>query len=249
MKISIFFFPLLFSSLILDAQYEQKISVDMALGVFKTFGDKYNEDTGPMQMPNYKMGLAGNGGIQFMLNEHLSLSAGAGILISNRWNYKTQDVDNWMHWSIDDTITGQVLEEGENYLDMHNFSIYVKPGYYLLPGKKWNPYFFAGINLNITNAYYEDSYFYAARKWGRIPQNEPDPSNDNLEHNVGIGFNPGFGIEYSPGSMIHFFTSISYYFIKLSEDSFTSPSRVENFNAAVFQAGCRLYFIKSKELF
>lgn len=98
-------------ALIANSQYEQKVTIDLSAGSFKTFGKKFTEYTGPLQMPNYKMGLNATGGFQFKIGAHLSLSANFGIMISNRWNYKTPDKDNWLYWTIDDTITGQVLEE------------------------------------------------------------------------------------------------------------------------------------------
>jgi len=112
-------------------QYSQDISVDLSAGAFKTVGtkyargvDNYGEDEGPFQMPNYKVGFSGNGGFQFRLGTHLSLAASVGIMISNRWNYKTPDIDNWLSWDFEDTITGTSVT-GENYLDFHNLSISV----------------------------------------------------------------------------------------------------------------------------
>jgi hypothetical protein len=233
---------------LLSAQYEQKISVNLSAGGFKTFGNKYNEETGPRQMPNYKMGFAANGGIQFKIGEHLSLSADFGIMMTNLWNYKTPDKDNWLYWTIDDTITGAVLEEGEDYLDLRNYSLSVKPKYYLSHGKKWNPYFFTGLNINWTSAWFENNLWAAQFKRGLIPPDITEPYNDNLENSFGIGLNPGLGIEYSPGDQFHFYFETGYYMISLQKENFKDPDREENFNAVPFQIGLRLNFIKSKEL-
>ena len=234
--------------LIAHAQYDQKVSINIALGAFKTFGTKYTEYTGPLQMPNYKIGLDGTIGVQIRLSDHFSLSADFAAMITNRWNYTTQDTDNWNYWSINDSITGQVIEEGENYLDLHNYSLSVKPKYYLLHDKKWNPYFFAGINVNWTRCRYENNYWTAMKDLGLLAPDETEPWNDNLEESFGIGLNPGFGVEYSTNKMVNFFFETGYYFIALDETKFTNPARVENFNAFVLQAGLRIFFIKSKDL-
>jgi len=238
---------ILFPALVF-AQFEQKVSINLSAGGFKTFGKKYTEYTGPLQMPNYKLGLTVNGEFQFRIGEHLSVAAGFGIMTTNRWNYSTPDKDNWLYWTIEDTTTWQLLAEGEDYLDLRNYSVFASPKYYLLPGKKWDPYFFAGVNLNWTRAWFENNLWAAMDKLGRLAPDDPGPWNDNLEESFGIGFNPGFGVEYSSGGRFHFYIETSYYFIALDKNNFKDPSRVENFNAVVFQAGCRLNFIKTKEL-
>lgn len=248
MKKIIFVFGFFLLPAFVLAQYEQKFSINLSAGSFKTFGQRYTEYTGPLQMPNYKLGLYINGGFQLKIGDHLSLVTGFGIMATNRWNYTTPDKDNWNYWSIDDTITGQVIEDGENYLDLRNFSISIKPVYYLIPGKKWNPYFLTGINLNWTRAWYENNYWYAMQRLGLLCPDDTGPCNDNLEESFGIGFNPGFGVEYSPGDKMHFYFETGYYFIALDKNNFKDPSRVENYNAVIFQVGCRLNFIKSKEL-
>ena len=239
---------LILIQLLANAQYDQKVSLNFAIGTFKTFGTKYTEYAGPLQMPNYKMGLNGNIGVQFRLGEHLSMSADFGVMITNRWNYTTQDVDNWNYWSIEDTTTWQVLAEGENYLDLHNYSLSVVPKYYLLPEKKWNPYFFTGINVNWTRCRYENNYWYTMKDLGLLGPGDTEPWNDNLEESFGIGFNPGFGLEYNSGGMLNFFFETGYYLIALDEKKFKDSARVENLNAFMLQAGIRLYLLKSKDL-
>jgi hypothetical protein len=174
-------------------------------------------------MPNYKMGFNATGGLQYKLGESLSLSADFGIMISNNWNYRTPDKDNWLYWTIDDPNTGAVLEEGQDYLDIHNYYISVKPKYYLLKDKKWNPYFSAGININWTRAWFENNLWAAQKRRGLIPPEETVPYNDNLEESFGIGFNPGFGMEFSPGDKIHFYLETGYYFIALDKNNFKDP--------------------------
>ncbi len=248
MKIRLLLIAVLSFPFLLNAQYEQKISFDLAAGGFKTFGKRFTEATGPLQMANYKPGYSLKASIQFRIGESFSLAAGVGIMGTNGWNYKTPDRDNWLYWTIDDTITGAVLEEGEDYLDFRNFSISLTPKFYLQPDKKWNPYLFAGLSINWTSAWFENNLWAAQFRRNLLPPEETVPYNDNLEESFGIGLNPGFGVEYAPGDRLHFFMETGYYFIKLDKNNFKDPARVENFNAFVLQAGCRLYFIKTKEL-
>jgi hypothetical protein len=248
MKKVLILFMVLLIPILVSGQYDQKVSLTLNLGTFKTFGTKYTEDAGAMQFPNYKAGFSGNIGAQFRLGAHFSLGADFGLMISNRWNYTTESNDNWNYWSIGDTTTGEIIAEGENYLDLHNFALAVKPKYYLLPEKKWDPYFFTGINVNWTRCWYENNYWYALEDMGLLGPDDTEPWNDNLEESFGIGINPGFGVEYKTGKMINFYIETGYYFIALDETKFKDPARVENFNAFVLQAGIRLFFIKSKDL-
>jgi len=229
------------------AQYDQKVSINFASGIFKTFGEKVGE-YGPMQMPNYKMGFSANGGVQFKINGQWSLSVDIGIMISERWSYKEGQNNNYYYWTINDTTTGDLIAEGENYLDIFNYSIGIKPKYYLLQDNKWKPFLYAGVNINSSRAFYEDTQWIKLDELNLLPADDTGPYNDNLEKNLGIGFNPGFGLEYFPNDKIGFYLSSGYYFIMLNKDNFKGPSRVENYNAFVLQAGVRFYFIKSKDL-
>jgi hypothetical protein len=230
------------------AQFDQKVSIKVALGPFKTFGKKYIDETGPLQFPNYKTGFDGTIGTQIRINKQFYLSADFSAMITNRWNYSTPDNDNWNYWIIEDTTTWQVLAEGENYLDMHNYALSVRPVYYLLPDKKWKPYIFAGITANWTRCWFENSYWQAMKDLGFLEADETEQWNDNLEESFGFGFNPGFGFEYSTGKMLNWFIETGYYFIALDETKFTDQLRVENYNAFILQAGLRFFIIKSKDL-
>jgi len=248
MKRSFLLVTVLLIPLIANSQFNQKISINLSAGIFKTFGEKYSESFGAFQMPNYLTGFAGNAGFQFKLGNHFAMLADFGALLTGRWNYSTPDKENYLSWTVNDPVTDEVLEEGEDYLDLHNWAVIVKPKLYLLGDKKWNPYFFTGISLNWTRCWFENNLWYAMKKWGQIAPEETEPWNDNLEENFGIGFNPGLGMEFSPGKMMHFYVETGYYFISLKEENFKDPARVENFNSFVLQAGIRINFIKSKDL-
>ena len=247
MKKYILLLSFLLIPVFLTAQFEQKIGVELSAGGFKTFGKRYSQTEGALQMPNYKVGLYASGGLQFKLGDHFSLAVSFGMMATDGWNYRTSDKANYLSWSADDTIPGKLIE-GEDYLDFRNYSISIKPKYYLSPGKKWNPYFFTGININWTRAWFENNLWAARFSRGLLEPNDTIPYNDYLEESFGIGFNPGFGVEYSPSGRFHFYVETSYYFISLNKNKFKNPAREENLNAAILQFGCRWYFIKSKEL-
>jgi opacity protein-like surface antigen len=232
-----------------NAQFNQKISYNFSAGAFKTFGERFSANLGsPYQMPNYLLGFSGNTGFQFRFGGHFSLSAEFGLMIVNRWNYPTADKENYLSWTVIDPATDEVLEEGEDFLDLRNWSVSIKPKFYLLNDKKWNPYFFAGININLTRCWFENNLWYALDEWGQLDPGETEPWNYNLEENSGIGFNPGFGVEYSPSGRFHFFMDLGYYFIAMKEENFKDPALVENFNAFQLQAGIRFNFMKVKDL-
>jgi len=248
MKRSLFFLIVFLIPIWAVAQYNQKISINLASGIFDTFGKKVGEYD-PMQMPNYQLGFSANGGLQIRINDRLSISAEVGFMNSRRWYYSEGDNNNYLYWYITlDTITYEPIAEGENYLDIQNYSFGVKPKYYLGPGKRWNPYFYAGVNINWTRAYFEDNLWVALDKFNMLDPDDTGPYNYNLETNFGVGFNPGFGVEFFPNERIGFNLSSGYYFIMLNKKNFKSPEREENFNAFVLQAGLRFYFIKSKDL-
>jgi hypothetical protein len=186
--------------------------------------------------------------MQFKLSNRLSLAAEGGIMISTKWKYKGEDFVNDLTWIINDTITGALLAKGEDYLDIYNYSFGVRLKYYFMPDKKWDPYFFAGVNANWTRCFFDNTEWQAYYDLGWLGPEDTIPGNDNLQRSFGIGLNPGFGVEFSPNDRFHFFLESGYYMIFLQKDQFTEPERQENFHAIRLQAGVRINFIKSKEL-
>jgi len=247
MKKILFLTSLLFISGLTSAQFEQKISVNISGGLFKTFGEKVSEYD-PFQMPNYGMGLSAAGGLQFRISERFYLSGEFGFLASNKWDYREGEGNNYLHWSINDTLTGELLEEGDDYLDIRNYSFGIKPKYYLFHNRKLNPYVFAGISLNRTSAWLENNWWPAANRLNMLPPDDTGPYSWILQENFGMGFNPGIGLEYKPDYKMHYFLETGIYSILLDKKNFKSPSREENFNAFVLQAGLRFNFLKSKDL-
>jgi len=250
MKKTILLFSFMFISLIAYPQFEQKVSINLSAGMFKTFGDKYgyneNGELRPKQMPSYKTGIVSELGFQYNINRRFSILAELGIMYSNKWELIEDDGYNWMYWTID-TIR---FSEGFYKLNLFNLSIGIKPKLYFLPGKKFNPFIYTGININYTHAKFTDNQWpdYLARELndpGAAPVDNPW-----LRKNVGFGFNPGLGIEYNPNEKISAFLTAGYYHIFMNEKNFAYyyPERSADFNAFLIQAGIRYSFIKSKNL-
>lgn len=247
MKLKEYFLFLMFVPNILSAQYEQKMSLTLDAGIFKTIGYRFG-DVEPMQMPNYGVGISANGGIQFRINERFSLSAELGMMGTQSWYYIDDSGVSYFAWTIRDSVTNDVIAEGENYMDLFNYSLGLKPKYYLRQGNRWNPYLYLGININLTHAYFEDQGWMELEKRGLLPTDDPGPMDGFLEQNIGIGMNPGFGVEYKLSDQWHFYLHSGYYFIAMNRDNFKIETREEHFQALILQFGSRFYFIKTKDL-
>lgn len=248
MRKCLFLFSSLLVPLILNAQFEQKASINLSIGSFKTFGYEMGEfDYDPLQMPHYKPGIMAEAGIQYNISRHFSVMANVGMMYSGSWSYLIGEYD-YLHYIITDPLTEEVLAEGYNELNFFNFDIGIYPKYYLFAGKKWTPYFFAGVNINFTHANFTDNWWKDANKLGVLPADDTGPYDPFLENNAGIGLVPGIGIEYGPTDKFAFYLSAGYYLIPLNEKNFKSEYVIENFNAFFLQAGIRFSFIKSKNL-
>ena len=248
MKLKILLLLFSLSSLLSFAQFEQKASINFSIGSFKTFGYEMGEyDYDPLQMPHYRPGITVEAGFQYNINRRFSVIASAGIMYSGSWSYMIGDND-YLYYSIQDTITEEILAEGINKLNLFNFSIGVYPKYYLLPSKKWNPYIFAGLNFNFTSADYTDNWWVDANDLDQLSPDDTGPYSPFLEKNTGMGFIPGFGVEYSRNDKFKLTMAMGYFMIVLNEENFKSEYVTENFNAFFLQIGVRLSFLKSKNL-
>jgi opacity protein-like surface antigen len=244
-------------------QFEQKVSLNAAVGIFKTFGPKTYipdwasgpEDKEPHLMPQFEAGWAVNGGVQFNLNRHFSLLADIGFMYSGYWYYDPSDPNdpeddyNYLYWEIyEDTIDYVVVATGENELSMFNLNIGLTPKYYFLPGKKFNPFVFAGIHINYTNVDYKDSQYEAYKDLGRLEEYGESESGSWMEKSFGLGIYPGAGLEYNLNDNLGFFLHAGYYLVFLNKGEFQYPEEEENLQALKVQVGVRFSFWKSKEL-
>jgi opacity protein-like surface antigen len=247
---------ILLVSLLLNAQFEQKMSLSLSAGVFKTVGTKTftpqwatgSEDFETYQMPNYRPGISVNGVLQLNISRHFSLGLDAGYMHSGSWFYKTPEGDNLLHYSMCDTITDEILAEGENELNLTNISIGLIPKYYFYPRENLSLFLFAGLNINFTKAEYQDNEWQDSKKLGLLDPDDTGPWDPYLENNTGLGASTGFGAEYDLSDNIGFYFSAGYQFISLDEKNFKTADQAENFHTLNFQAGIRLSFLKSKKL-
>ena len=247
---------------LLPAQFEQKVSLNFEAGVFKTVGPKtyqpswsFNPDEfPPTQMPNYKPGPMVVAGLQFNLNRNLSLKADIGIMYTGKWFYPADPNSpeyarvNHLEYFIYDQVTDELITQGSDQLNVTNICIGFAPKYYLSPGKKINPYFYAGIALSYLSSSFEDNQWEAYRDLGLLPIDDTGPGNPYLEKSAGFGFKPGFGMEYALSDKAGFFLSTGFYYILLNKDNFKTEEQAENFMTFTLQAGLRFSFIKSKQL-
>ena len=249
MKKYFILFPLLFLALCAYPQFEHKMSVNLSFGSFKTFGSATGKDNyTPLQMPHYKPGIIADAGLQYNISSRLSVRVYAGIMRSWGWSYVDDEGHDWMSYEILDPDTEEFLEDGDNELDLKNYSTGLSARIYLSPGKKWNPFIFAGINYNYTRAYYADNWWYDSKLLGVLGPEDTEPYSPFLESNNGIGLRPGFGIEFKPDEKFIFSIRTGYYFINLDEENFKSADLTENFNAIFLEAGIGFNFLRSKKL-
>ncbi len=250
------FIALLMVSLTASSQFEQKLSVELSGGLFGTFGTKTwmpdwgssSEDEEPLQIANYKPGPCGAIGFQYNLNRHFSVQANVGIMYTGKWYYDMYDGINYTYFAVWDPITDDLLAEGYRELSLLNVSLGIAPRYYLLPGKKLNPYIFTGLSMNITSATHEDNEWQALHDLDMLDPDDSGPDRAYIENNTGFGINPGLGLELDISDKIGFFISSGIHFILLNEENFYVPEQSENFKAFVIQGGVRLSFLKSKDI-
>lgn len=256
MKKSIISAGIILIPLLLNAQFEQKMSFSLSAGIFKTIGTKTYvpewasepDEWEPYQMPNYKPGVFVNGALQLNINRHFSLGVDMGYAHSSGWFYDAYDGVNYLYYDVYDTIAEELLSEGENELDLTNISIGLVPKYYFYPWEKISFFLFAGPDINFTTAKYQDNGWLDDREYGMLDPDDTGPEEPYLENNTGLGVTSGFGVEYVLSDKIGFYLSAGYHFILLDEKNFKTPEQVENFQALNFQAGIRLSFLKSKKL-
>lgn len=248
MKTKGFILLFLLFPLLTYSQFEQKVSINVSTGIFKTFGYELGEgDYDPLQMPHYRPGPIAEAGIQYNISRRFSVMVSAGIMYSGSWSYMMGEYD-YLHYTILDPETEATIAEGLNKLKLFNFQAGLFPKFYLLPSKKWNPYLFAGISMNFTNSKYTNNWWKDADRLGVLPPEDQVPYDPFLEKSNGLGFIPGVGLEYSRSDKFRIYISAGYFLINLNDKNFKSELVTENFNAFFIQLGIRMAFLKSKDL-
>jgi opacity protein-like surface antigen len=182
------------------------------------------------------------------ISRHFSLGLDAGYMHAGSWFYDAFEGENCLHYSICDTITEEILAEGENELNLTNMSIGLIPKYYFYPGENLSLFLFAGLNINFTKAEYQDNEWQDSKKLGLLDPEDIAPWDPYLEKNTGLGVISGLGMEYDLNDKLGFYLSAGYHYIFLNKKNFKTADRAEKFHAINFQAGIRLSFLKSKKL-
>ena len=243
--------------LLATAQFEQKISLNLSGGAFSNIGPKTwmpewgssAEDEEPLQIANYKPGVFITLGLQYNLNRHLSFQADVGMMYSGNWFYDIYDGVNYTEYRIWDPADEDILlEQGHNEFTLRNVGVGLTPKYYLMPGKRMNPFLFGSLSFNFTSTTFDDNEWKAYRDLDMLAPDDSGPDRAFIENNTGMGFYPGIGLEFNVSDKFGFHLTAGYYFILLNETEFLTPEQNENLNAITLQAGVRFSFLKSKDI-
>ncbi len=253
----------------LDAQFEQKLSLNISAGYFNTIGSTgWQEDMylgtdyyEPTLMPNFKGGPSIYAGIQYNFSRHFSIEFQLGYSFSPGWFFDASDTSdpdaepvNSLHYEIfADTVNWELLASGENYMDMTNMQMGIAPRYYFGPGNRFNPFIFAGISLNYTSAYFEDLEYEAYQSLGWSVDEFGDPVEPSelinwFDYQVGLGILVGAGVEYALNDSWGLFATASYHFIPLNDASFLNDAKYADYHDFSIHFGARISILKSKEL-
>jgi len=111
-----------------------------------------------------------------------------------------------------------------------------------------NPFLFGSLSLNFTSTTFEDNKWQALHDLDRLDPGDTEPDRAFIEHNRGMGFYPGIGLEFNVSDKFGFHLTAGYYFILLKEKEFLTPEQNENLHAITLQAGIRFSLLKSKDI-
>jgi len=244
----------------LCGQFEQKLSLNLSAGVFNTVGangyepDYVSEVNEPTLMPNFKPGFSLSGGLQYNLNRHFSIGATVGLMISSAWYYdysnSYSDPFNYLYYEIYTDQTNYITEvSGNNEMTLTCINFALSPRYYFMPGKKLNPYIYAGLNITYLDVFFLDNEYKAYQERGREEEYLGDP--DQIfwyDNSFDPGIQAGAGVEYTVSDILGVFLRAGYHVALLNQDAFFDSGKYANFNAVDLQLGVRFSFLKSKDL-
>ena len=241
----------------LHAQFEQKLSLNISGGYFNTIG-KYSWDADwgqePTLMPNFDGGPSVTAGIQYNFSRHFSVEFHFSYMFSPGWYWDASDADsepfNYLYFEIyTDDINYITATSGDNYMDLSNLQIGISPRYYLLPGKRLNPFVFAGITFDNLDVYFENVERDAYKELGRLDEYEGSYDLENwFDYYYGLGITAGAGVEFAISDKLGLFFQACYDFVPLKEESFVYETKYADFHAINLHLGARISFLKSKDL-
>ena len=245
----------------LFGQFEQKLSLNLSAGAFKTIGssDYLPEDVShddayePTLMPNFNIGFSFSTGLQYNFNRHLSIEANFGMSSSSSWYFDFSDDNsspfNYLYYEIyTDTVNYIVQASGENELFLTTIYFGLAPRYYFMPGKKLNPYLFAGFNITYLDVHFQNNEYEAYEDLGREDEYESNPDEHWHDYSTDMGFYGGIGAEYALGDQLGLFLQARYHFVPLSESDFSEQPNYFDYHSMELHMGIRFSFLKSKDL-
>jgi hypothetical protein len=242
---------------IINAQFEQKLSANISGGYFNTIG-KYSWDADwgpePTLMPNFGGGFSVSAGLQYNFSRHFSVEFHFSWMFSPYWYWDAspdgEESFNYLYYEIETELGSGIVEtSGENYMDMNNLQIGISPRYYILPGKKLNPFVFAGITFDNLDVWFENLEYQAYEELGRLDEYEESYDLENwFDYYYGFGITAGAGIEYVISDKLGLFFKACYDFVPLKEESFVYETKYADFHAINLHLGVRISFLKSKDL-
>jgi hypothetical protein len=227
-----------------NAQFEEKMSLNVAIGTVAPIGESdyywsendgvnFYEGTSPYIFSNYSPGLSLSGGIQYNFNRRFSLEGRVNTFYLWDWNYE------------------QVLEDGsiESYgegleLGFWHLGIGLAPKFYARPGKKVNPYGFFELNVSINDiiATFEPYYDEYDDVWV-----EEEPY-EFFSGQLALGTYFGAGFDLNIISNIGLYVQSGYYITFLGSAMEENDEEFENFKAIKGEIGIKLNLFKSKQL-
>lgn len=244
-----------------DGQFERRLSLNVSGGYFNTVGwNGWQEDwqslpegNGPTLMPNFKGGPAVTAGLQYNFSRHFSLEFQVGFSFAPGWYFDASEEDqepyNYLYFEVVDPGSGTVVETGENYMDMYYMHLAVAPRYYFLPGRKLNPFVYAGISINYLDVWYENNEKKAYEDHGLGDEYEENAGLVNwFDYDSGIGFLAGAGAEFALNDYLGLFLIASYHMSPLNEEAFYYGTYQVNYHDLAIHLGVRYSFLKSKQL-
>ena len=243
----------------LAAQFEQRLSLNLAGGIFNTIGasgyepDYSSQVDEPTLMPNFEPGFSGAAGLHYNLNRNLSVGVQLGVMISSGWYYDYSDPQsepyNYLYYEIyRDTVSYIVEASGENELFLTAIHLDLSPRYYLVPGNRINPYLFAGFSITYVDVYFQDHEFDYLETNNRLDEYSTNPLHSWFDNSIDFGIQAGAGVEFMVSDNLGIFAQAKYHLTRLNEDAFYDSIKMANLHCLLVHAGIRLSFLKSKEL-
>lgn len=224
----------LFLSFSANAQFEEKLSVNVAIGGVVPVGtydwyDAEYDEYNPYIFPNFYPGASFMGGVQYNFNRRFSVEGRLFTFYLWDWEY-VYDIDGWY---------------SNTTMQYWHLGLGIAPKFYIRPGKKINPYGFAELNLSFNDIYFEkaagfDEYgnpFYAEESVIEIISGE-----------IALGTYLGAGIDFNIISNLGLFAQGGYYITLLGSAIEENTGEWEHFNAIRGEIGVKLNLFKSKQL-